>query len=129
MGIDVVTLALAKGYTDEKIRDAATGGGVATAILRYSADAAVQNAESGISAQVFSRPTYIQIPVTCDNMTYSQALAVLQAGDPLAVMFNNGGTWLTAFMVTFTDGYISPSFVAGDGPISFYWNADGIFQK
>lgn len=106
------------------------GGGVATAILRSSADAEGQNAESGIAVQN-AESTYTQIPVTCDNMTYAQALAVLQAGEPLAVMLYSGaeGAWGTAIMVGITDGYICPSFISGDDSMSLYWNADGFFMK
>lgn len=104
------------------------GGGVATAILRYNTDAEEQKAEGGIAVQI-SAPTYTQIPCTCDNMTYAQALAVLQAGDPLAVMYGAEGQWATAIMVTITDGYICPSFLLGASPSSVYWNADGIFTK
>lgn len=104
------------------------GGGVATAILRYSADAEGRKAEGGIAVQI-SAPTYTQIPITCDNMTYAQALAVLQAGEPLAVMYGAEGQWATAIMVAITDGYICPSFLFSDSPSSLYWNADGFFMK
>lgn len=107
------------------------GGGVATAILRPSADAEGQNAESGIAVKAV-KPTYTQIPVTCDNMTYAQAKAILDAGQPLAVMLATGGGWATAVVVAITDGYIRPGFIMGDGGsgvILLYWNADGIFKK
>lgn len=105
------------------------GGGVATAILRDSADAEGRKAAGG-DVQI-SAPTYTQIPITCDNMTYAQALAVLQAGEPLAVMLRSGveGAWFTAITVVITDGYICPSFCIDDGTSSLYWNADGFFMK
>ena len=106
------------------------GDGVATAILRYSADEEGQNAESGIAVTAV-KPTYTQIPVTCDNMTYAQAKAILDAGQPLAVMLYVGaeGAWGTAITVGITDGYICPEFLAGDSTSSMYWNADGFFMK
>lgn len=104
------------------------GGGVATAILRYSADAEGQNAESGIAVAAV-KPTYTQLPFTCDNMTYAQAKAILDAGQPLAVMITYGGGWATAVAVVITDGYICPGFFLDAGYTPLYWNADGIFQK
>lgn len=108
-----------------------SSGGVATAIWRKNTDAEGQSAEGGVAVRS-SNPTYTQIPFTCDNMTYAQALAVLQSGDPLAVMLATGGGWATAVAVVITDGYICPGFFMGDGGSGvslLYWNADGIFKK
>ncbi len=102
------------------------GGGVATAILRYSADADGQNAEGGIAVARVSKPTYTQIPVTCDNYTYAQAKAILDAGQPLAAMLH-GESWATSLITGVDgDGYIAMLFVI-DGNITIYWDANGFY--
>ena len=103
------------------------GGGVATAILRYNTDAEGQKAEGGIAVQI-SKPTFTQIPVTCDNYTYAQAKAVLQAGDPLAVMLDVDGVWSTSIMTYVnSNGYIRMALISVDGNLDLYWDANGFY--
>lgn len=104
------------------------GGGVATAILRM-------DSESNASA---SAVTYIAItpvkklPITCDNYTYAQARAVLEAGNPLtAIIFmseNNMSGWTSCSQVVLSDNYIVMGFVI-DKELTIYWNADGFFDR
>lgn len=104
------------------------GGGVATAILRYSADAEGQNAESAIAVRVASGPTLKDMPITCDNYTYAQAKAILDAGQPLAVMLQLEG-WSTSMITGVdSDGYIAMGFII-DGEFALYWDANGFYQK
>lgn len=110
------------------------GGGVKTAILRYSdedSDTAPRAAteekavEEGTAAQAaIATPT--ELPFTCDNMTYAQARAVLEAGQPLAVMMcATEGSWLTASVVYLNDASIE----AVIGGSSFFWTADGFWDR
>lgn len=105
------------------------GGGVATAILRYSADAEGQNAESGIAvAKASSAPTLTEMPITCDNYTYAQAKAILDAGQPLAVMLQTEG-WSTSRVTGVdSDGYIVMGFLIGDG-LTLFWDVNGFYRK
>ena len=104
------------------------GGGVATAILRYSADTGGQNAEGGIAVAQVSKPTYTQIPVTCDNYTYAQAKAILDAGQPLAAMLQAEGWGTSLFTSVDGDGYIAMLFAIGDN-LTLCWNANGFYRK
>lgn len=100
------------------------GGGIATAILRYTSDAS-----SDAVTMAEPAPTVKKLPITCDNYTYAQAIAALEAGNPLAVMVDNGGVWLNSILVDYVSGdYISVMFVSGEGGIPVYWNADGFFN-
>lgn len=108
------------------------GGGVKTAILRYDEDSDVapraateeKAAEEGIAAQaMIASPT--KQPVTCDNMTYAQARAVLEAEQPLAVMMcADVGVWLTALAVYMNDASIE-AVLNGS---SLFWTADGFWN-
>lgn len=108
------------------------GGGVKTAILRYSDDSNTEEraateekaVEEGTAAQaMIASPT--ELPFTCDNMTYAQARAVLEAGQPLAVMMcATEGSWLTASAVYLNDA--SVEVVLNDG--SLFWTADGFWN-
>lgn len=104
------------------------GGGVATAILRYNTDAEGQKAEGGIAVQISSLPTLTSMPITCDNYTYAQAKAILDAEQPLAVMLDVDGAWSTSIM-TYVDsnGYIRMELVSVDGNLGLYWDANGFY--
>lgn len=105
-----------------------SGGGVATVILRSSADAEGQNAESGIAVAAAAGPTLTSMPITCDNYTYAQAKAILDAGQPLAVMWQATG-WSTSVITDVDeDGYIAMSFFI-DGGFTLYWDANGFYRK
>lgn len=95
------------------------GGGIATAILRFTG-------ESDVSTPVN------KLPITCDNYTYAQARAVLEAGNLLTAMIfasqNNMSGWTSCSQIAFSDNYISMMFIGGDGLI-IYWNADGFFDR
>ena len=103
------------------------GGGVATAILRM-------DNESNASAKAVKRvtlPTVKKFPITCDNYTYAQARAVLEAGNPLTAMIfmseNNMSGWISCSQVALSDNYIVMRFIVDKGLI-IYWNADGFFD-
>lgn len=108
------------------------GGGVKTAILRYGDEDSAeeraategQGAEGGTPAQIaIASPT--ELPFTCDNMTYAQARAVLEAGQPLAVMMcMTAGTWVTALAVFLQETFIA---ISADGR-SLFWAADGFWD-
>lgn len=108
------------------------GGGVKTAILRFSDDnnteerAATegQAAEGGVATQsAIASPT--KYPVTCDNMTYAQARAVLEAEQPLAVMMcAAAGVWFTALAVYLNDASVKVVF----GDDGLFWDADGFWD-
>lgn len=104
------------------------GGGIATAILRFTS-------ESNASAKAVKRvalPTVKKLPITCDNYTYEQARAVLTAGDPFTAMIfmseNNMSGWISCSQIAFSDNYIFMTFITGDG-LTIYWNADGFFDR
>lgn len=104
------------------------GGGVATAILRMAS-------ESNASAKAVTRAMVNPIkklPITCDNYTYAQARAVLEAGNPLAAMIfmsnGNMSDWLSCSNVALLNNCIGMLFNIDDG-LSIYWNADGFFDR
>ena len=104
------------------------GGGIATAILRFSSES---NASTNAVTMAASIPVN-KLPITCDNYTYEQARAVLEAGNPLTAMIfmsqNNMSGWLSCSPVGFSDNYISMMPIDSDGLI-VYWNADGFFDR
>lgn len=104
------------------------GGGVATAILRFTS-------ESNASTKAVMRAAAIpvnELPITCDNYTYEQAMAVLGAGNPLTAMIfmseNNMSGWTSCSQIAFSDNYIFMTFNIGEGQ-TIYWNADGFFDR
>ena len=105
------------------------GGGVATAILRFTS-------ESNASAKAVKRitlPTVKKLPIMCDNYTYAQARAVLEAGNPFAAMLyqsdSNSASWSYSLNVFLTEQYIAILFYSiGGSFVSRYWNADGFFD-
>lgn len=116
------------------------GGGVATAILRLSSES---NASAKAVTRVAVQPTVKKLPITCDNYTYEQARAVLEAGNPLTAMIfiseANMSEWTSCSQIAFLGNYISMTFpvninnyVSLPGKPSneqtFYWNADGFFD-
>lgn len=104
------------------------GGGIATAILRLAS-------ESNASTKAVTRAVAIpveKLPITCDNYTYEQARAVLEAGNPITAMIfmseNNMSGWVSCSNVALSDNCIAMLFNIGDG-LSIYWNADGFFDR
>lgn len=102
------------------------GGGIATAILRRAS-------ESNASTKAVTRGASIPVenlPITCDNYTYAQARAVLEAGNPLTVMIfmseNDMPGWMSSFGVVFSDDRIVMEFSNG---MTIYWTADGFLGK
>lgn len=97
------------------------GGGVATAILRLTSESNASTKEVTIK----------KLPITCDNYTYEQARAVLEAGNPLTAMIfmsgNNMSGWASCSSIAILDNYIGMLFNTADG-LSIYWNADGFFD-
>ena len=104
------------------------GGGVATAILRMDSES---NASTKAVTRIASIPVN-KLPITCDNYTYAQARAVLEAGDPLtAIIFmseNNMSGWISCSEIVFSDSYILMTLITGDG-LNIYWNGDGFFDR
>lgn len=118
------------------------GGGIATAILRLSSES---NASTNAATMTAATPVN-ELPITCDNYTYEQARAVLEAGNPLTAMIfmskNNMSFsslkamnpqksisgWVSCSTIAFSDNYISMMFITGDG-LTVYWNADGFFDR
>ena len=104
------------------------GGGIATAILRFGSES---NASTNAVTMTASIPVN-ELPITCDNYTYEQARAVLEAGNPLTAMIfasqNNMSGWMSCSQIAFSDNYISISFI-GDGEQTIYWNAEGFFDR
>ena len=104
------------------------GGGVATAILRFTSES---NASTNAVTMGATIPIN-KLPITCDNYTYEQARAVLGAGNPLTAMIfmseNNMSGWASCSQIVFSDNYISIMFTIGDG-LTTYWNADGFFDR
>lgn len=104
------------------------GGGVATAILRFDSES---NASEKAVTKAASIPVN-KLPITCDNYTYEQARAVLEAGNPLTAMIfvsvNNMTGWTSCSQIAFSDNYISMMFTTGDG-LTAYWNVDGFFDR
>ena len=104
------------------------GGGVATAILRM-------DSESDASAKAVTRVAINpvnKLPITCDNYTYAQARAVLEAGNPLTAMIlmseNNMSGWISCSQISLSDNYIVMGFIIDKGQ-DIYWNADGFFDR
>lgn len=104
------------------------GGGVATAILRLNSES---NASTKEVTYAVSTPVN-EFPITCDNYTYEQARAVLEAGNPLTAMIfmsgNNMSGWGSCSQVAFSDNYIVMAFTI-DKEQDIYWNADGFFDR
>ena len=104
------------------------GGGVATAILRLASES---NASAKAVMMKVSIPVK-KLPITCDNYTYAQARAVLEAGNPLTAMIlmseNNMPGWSSCFQIVLSDNCIAMTFLIGDG-LTIYWNADGFFDR
>ena len=104
------------------------GGGIATAILRFDIES---NASTNAVTMIASIPVH-ELPITCDNYTYAQARAVLEAGNPLTAMIfmskNNMSGWMSCSHIVFSDNYIFMTFVGGDG-LTVYWNSDGFFDR
>ena len=94
------------------------GGGVATAILRYEVS----------DKRIVTRPDLTEEPFVCDNYTYEQAKAILDAEQPLAVMLTINGFWLTS-VLTYVDsnGYIRMVMISTDGNLDLYWDANGFY--
>lgn len=105
------------------------GGGIATAILRFDSES---NASAKAVTMTASNPVN-KLPITCDNYTYEQARAVLEAGNPLTAMIvvseDNMPGWTSCSQIAFSDNYISMTFIVGNGNrLTTYWNADGFFD-
>lgn len=106
------------------------GGGIATAILRM-------DIESNASEKAVKRvalPTVKKLPITCDNYTYAQARAVLEAGNPLTAIVsmseNNMSGWISCSQIAFSDNYITMAFIIDKNEKrDIYWNADGFFDS
>ena len=106
------------------------GGGVATAILRLSSES---NASAKAVTRIAVQPTVKKLPITCDNYTYAQARAMLEAGNPFAAMLyeshSNSALCSYSLNVFLTEQYISILFYSiGGSFVSRYWNADGFFD-
>lgn len=104
------------------------GGGIATAILRLASES---NASAKAVTRVAIAPVN-KLPITCDNYTYAQARAVLEAGNPLtAIIFtseNNMSGWTSCSQVDLSDNYIVMGFTI-DKEQTIYWNDDGFFDR
>lgn len=104
------------------------GGGIATAILRFASES---NASTNAVTWGDTRPPVNELPITCDNYTYEQARAVLEAGNLFTAMIfmseSNTSGWMSCSGIAFSDNYISMMFIAADG-LTIYWNADGFFD-
>lgn len=103
------------------------GGGVATAILRVANES--DASASAVMPATAEQPVK-KLPITCDNYTYAQARAVLEAGNPLAVMLNINGAWANSILLNYGNSdCIVMAFILGSGnPTPMYWNADGFFD-
>lgn len=104
------------------------GGGVATAILRMDSES---NASTKAVMRTASIPVH-ELPITCDNYTYAQARAVLEAGNPLTAMIfmseNNMSGWISCSQISLSDNYIVMGFIIDKG-LNIYWNANGFFDR
>lgn len=104
------------------------GGGVATAILRFTSES---NASEKAVTMAASIPVK-KLPITCDNYTYAQARAVLEAGNPLTAMIlmseNNMSGWISCSTIVLSDNYIAITFINGEEQ-TIFWNADGFFNR
>ena len=115
------------------------GGGVATAILRPDSES---NASTNAVTWGSTRPIE-QLPITCDNYTYEQARAVLEAGNPITAMIlmseRNMSGWISCSYIAFSDNYITMKFATGtaatydissnNNGLIIFWNADGFFDR
>ena len=103
------------------------GGGVATAILRFTSES---NASTKAVTTEDARPVN-KLPITCDNYTYAQARAVLESGNPITAMIfvseNNMLGWVSCLSVALYDNCIAMVFITGKER-DIYWNADGFFD-
>ena len=104
------------------------GGGVATAILRQSSE---NNASTNATTRIAINPVK-KLPITCDNYTYAQARAVLEAGNPLTAMIfmseGNMSGWSRCLNIVLSDNYIAMMFITVEEQ-TFFWNADGFFDR
>ena len=102
------------------------GGGVATAILRYSSE---NNASTKAVMGVAIQP--VKLPITCDNYTYAQARAVLEAGDPFAMIIYTRGesSWTGSLKVSLFDNYIIAVFPADPRNFTLHWSSDGFIDE
>ena len=106
------------------------GGGVATAILRYSSE---NNASTkAVTRVAIQQP--VKLPITCDNYTYAQARAVLEAGDPFAMIIYTRGragesSWTGSLKVSLFDNYITAVFLADSGDFTLRWSSDGFVDE
>lgn len=104
------------------------GGGVATAILRFTSE---RNASTKEVTRTAAIPVN-ELPITCDNYTYEQARAVLEAGDPFTAMIfmpkGNLLVWNNCSQVVLFDNYIVIVFIT-DKEQGIYWNSDGFFDR
>ena len=95
------------------------GGGVATAILRLSSES---NASTNAA----------KLPITCDNYTYAQARAVLEAGNPFAAILymvdGDMSGWTSSFSVALSADSIAMGFVIKMNKV-IHWNADGFSTR
>ena len=112
----------------KRVPGSGLGGGIATAILRFTSES---NASEKAVTRGAINPVN-KLPITCDNYTYEQARAVLEAGNPLTaivyVSVNNMSGWASCSQIVLSDNYISMMSTAGDGS-TIYWNADGFFDR
>lgn len=102
------------------------GGGIATAILRPAS-------ESNASTKAVTRAASIpveKLPITCDNYTYAQARAVLEAGNPFAAILyivdGDMSGWTSSFSVALSADSIAMEF---GNKMIIYWTADGFLSK
>ena len=105
------------------------GGGIATAILRFGSESNASTNTATMKASI----SVNKLPITCDNYTYAQARAMLEAGNPLtAVLYEfHGNSALCSYSlnVSLTEQYIAILFYSiGGSFVSRYWNADGFFN-
>lgn len=104
------------------------GGGIATAILRFDIEI---NASTNAATMKASTPVN-ELPITCNNYTYEQARAVLEAGNPFTAMVfvsvNNMSGWMSCSQIVFSDNYIGMIFYMDNNQMDIYWNADGFFD-
>ena len=102
------------------------GGGIATAILRFDSES---NASTNAVTRAASIPVE-NLPITCDNYTYAQARAVLEAGNPLTAMIvmseNNMSGWASSLGVVLSADRIVMEF---SNEMTIYWTADGFLGK
>lgn len=105
------------------------GGGIATAILRQSSE---NNASTNATTRA-SGGAVNKLPITCDNYTYAQARAVLEAGNPFAIIiFMDDGdmqAWLGSLTVALFADYIGAVFLSNGRNVTIYWNSDGFFDR